>query len=116
MALVDVLARKRRLNAEDFGLVLNVNSQRDYMLLNYMEQQVAKSQGEQFLIQSSDKIQYIMGLHIGKICSKSTLMSYLDHLEMVISLFIESLPLALCLWWILKRYDLICPSSYFQLR
>jgi hypothetical protein len=27
-----------------------------------MEQQVAKSQGEQFLIQSSDKIQYIMGL------------------------------------------------------
>lgn len=57
-----------------------------------------------------------MGLHIRKICSKSTLMSYLGHLEMVNSLFIESLPLALCLCWMLKRYDLICPSSYFQLR
>ena len=61
MALVDVLARKRKLSVEDIALVVNMKSQRDYLLLNYMEQEIIRQHGEQFLTRSGDKISYMLG-------------------------------------------------------
>ena len=61
MSLVDSLARKKKLGAEDVELVLKINNQKDYMLMNYFEQEVVRQHGQKFLMESVDKIQYITG-------------------------------------------------------
>ena len=66
MSLVDSLARKKKLGAEDVELVLKINNQKDYMLMNYFEQEVIRQHGQKFLVESVNKIQYITGfiLHV----------------------------------------------------
>lgn len=61
MALVDAVSRKRKLSAEDVELVVNITNKHDYMLLNYFEQEIVRQHGKQFIIESGDKIQYIIG-------------------------------------------------------
>lgn len=61
MALIDSLARKRKLSAEEVESVIKIDNQRDYMLMNYFEQEVIRQHGQKFLMESVDKVQYITG-------------------------------------------------------
>jgi hypothetical protein len=61
MSLANAMASKRKLRAEDVEAVVKLNNQRDYMLLNYMEQEIIRQHGQKFLVESGNKIQYIIG-------------------------------------------------------
>ena len=61
MSLADVITQKKKMGIENIEFVVNVNTAKDYMLLNYLEQEISKQQGPHFFTNSSDKIQFIMG-------------------------------------------------------
>jgi hypothetical protein len=61
MSLADCVAKRNKLGMEDLLLVVNVDSQKDYMFLNYLEQEVSSHHGQSFFMESINKVQYIMG-------------------------------------------------------
>ena len=61
MALIDAVSGKRKLSAEDVEFVVRIDNRHDYMMLNYFEQEIIRQHGEQFIVNSGDKIQYITG-------------------------------------------------------
>ena len=66
MSLADCIAKRNKLGTEDLLLVVNVNSQKDYMMLNYLEREIAEHHGQSFFIESTNKVQYIMGFILMK--------------------------------------------------
>ncbi len=61
MSLADCVTKRNKLGMEDLLLVVNVDSQKDYMFLNYLEQEVSTHHGQTFFMESINKVQYIMG-------------------------------------------------------
>jgi hypothetical protein len=66
MSLADMVTGKKKLCAEDIEFVVNIDTAKDYMFMNYLEQEIIKQHGQQFLVQSTDKVQYIMGFVLNK--------------------------------------------------
>ena len=63
MNLNTILNEKSKFSIEEIDyLINNTNNQIDYMTLNYIEQQMVKKQGKEFIQQSSNKIQFIMSI------------------------------------------------------
>jgi UDP-2,3-diacylglucosamine pyrophosphatase LpxH len=55
------MSGKRKLQLEDIRYILyKTENQKDYITLNYFEREVVIQHGEDFITQSSGKIQYIM--------------------------------------------------------
>lgn len=62
MSLVECITKKRRLDTEDvLYIVRETNNQKDYLFMNYLEQEIIKQYGKQFIMESANKIQYIIG-------------------------------------------------------
>lgn len=56
------ISTMRRLEKKDIEILLNdTDNIKDYMLLNSLERNLIRCHGSQFIIESSDKVQYIMG-------------------------------------------------------
>ena len=55
------MAGKRKMQIEDIRYVLyKTENKKDYITLNYFEREVISQHGSNFVVESADKIQYIM--------------------------------------------------------
>ena len=60
--LIECISKKRRLDNEDLNFIIEkTDNKKDYMFLNFLEQEIISQYGKNFLIESSDKIQCIIG-------------------------------------------------------
>lgn len=58
----DCITKKSRLETEDLMKILNqTDNLADYMFMNYLEREIVRQNGQDFLINSSNKVQYLMG-------------------------------------------------------
>ena len=66
MSLVEIIAKKDRLTKDELLFVLNINTKKDYLMMNYLQQEISRQHGPNFFVDSTDKIQYIMGFILSK--------------------------------------------------
>lgn len=58
----ECITKRGRLEAEDVSNVLNhTDDLAEYTFMNYLERELVRQNGQEFLIQASDKVQFIMG-------------------------------------------------------
>jgi hypothetical protein len=66
MSLVEIIAKKDRLTKDELLFVMNINTKKDYLMMNYLQQEISHQHGPDFFVRSCDKIQYIMGFILSK--------------------------------------------------
>ena len=56
------ITKRGRLGAEDLKDVVNrTDNLADYMFMNYLEREIVRQNGKEFLVESGNKVQYLMG-------------------------------------------------------
>ena len=67
MSIKSSLSKQEKLNINDFEVFLNCDyDQVSFMILNHLEKEIIRVHGKEFISNSSDKIQYIIGFLIQK--------------------------------------------------